>query len=199
MRRCTHGRSIIPKHFDFSVEFCGVKVREVIGIHRRSVMASAQFFPDASLSVVENMLSRKGDGDALVAIDEDGNRRARTWDELAHRVGCIASALSQRGVVTGDRVAVWLPNGIEAIEVMLGAASIGAIFSSCSPDFGATGVLDRFGQIAPKVLVAIDAYRYNGKNFDCLERLAEIQRQLPSLVDTVLVSPIWPQRAVHAL
>ena len=179
-----------PETFWASVwEFCGVKgERGDRAFIDDPVMASAQFFPDASLSVVENMLSRKGDGDALVAIDEDGNRRARTWDELAHRVGCIASALSQRGVVTGDRVAVWLPNGIEAIEVMLGAASIGAIFSSCSPDFGVTGVLDRFGQIAPKVLVAIDVYRYNGKNFDCLERLAEIQRLLPSLADTVLVS-----------
>jgi acetoacetyl-CoA synthetase len=170
-------------------EFCGVQGERGKRVFvDDAVMASARFFPDAALSVVENMLSRQGAGDALVAIDEDGNRNVRTWDELARRVACVASALSQRGVTAGDRVAVWLPNGIEAIEVMLGAASIGAMFSSCSPDFGATGVLDRFSQIEPKVLVAVDAYRYNGKNFDCLERLAEIHRQLPSLVDTVLVS-----------
>jgi acetoacetyl-CoA synthetase len=153
-----------------------------------SVMASARFFPEASLSVAENMMSRTGDGDALVAIDEEGIRTVRTWDQLAQRVSYIAGALSQRGVVAGDRIAAWLPNGIEAVEVMLGATSIGAIFSSCSPDFGVAGVLDRFSQIEPKVLVAVDVYRYNGKNFDCLERLAEIQRRLPSLVETVLVS-----------
>ncbi|MHB1128886.1 MAG: acetoacetate--CoA ligase [Ilumatobacteraceae bacterium] len=170
-------------------EFCGMQGERGERVFvADSVMTSARFFPDASLSVVENMLSRAGDGDALVAIDEDGNRQVRSWDELAQRVACVAGALSQRGVVAGDRVAVWLPNGIEAIEVMLGAASIGAIFSSCSPDFGVTGVLDRFSQIEPKILVAVDAYRYNEKNFDCLERLAEIHRQLPSLVDTVLVS-----------
>ncbi|MFA5774900.1 MAG: acetoacetate--CoA ligase [Ilumatobacteraceae bacterium] len=161
------------------------------------VMASARFFPDATLSVVENLLSRTGSGDALVAIDELGNRRTRSWDELAERVSYIAGALAQRGVVAGDRVAVWLPNGLEAIEVMLGAASIGAVFSSCSPDFGVAGVLDRFGQIEPKVLVAIDLYRYGGKNFDCLERLGEIQQKLPSLVDTVLVrSNLGPQSEV---
>lgn len=178
-----------PSEFWSSVwEFCGLRGERGERVFVDDpVMSSARFFPDASLSVVENMLSRQGDGDALVAIDEDGNRRVRTWDELAQRVACVASALSRRGVMAGDRVAVWLPNGIEAIEVMLGAASIGAVFSSCSPDFGVTGVVDRFRQIAPKVLVAADAYRYNGKNFDCVERLAEIQRQLPSLVDTVLV------------
>jgi len=170
-------------------EFCGIQgERGKRAFIDNPVMASAQFFPDASLSVVENILSRTGNGDALVAIDEDGNRSVRTWDDLAQRVAWMASALSQRGVVAGDRVAVWLPNGIEAVEVMLGAASIGAVFSSCSPDFGVTGVLDRFSQIAPKILVAVDAYRYNGKNFDCLTRLAEIQERLPSLVETVLVS-----------
>lgn len=170
-------------------DFCGVRGEKGERIFIPDVvMASARFFPDASLSVAENILSRTGDGEAIVAIDEVGNRTSRTWDELAQRVSCVAGALSQRGVVAGDRVAVWLPNGIEAIEVMLGATSIGAIFSSCSPDFGVAGVLDRFGQIEPKVLVAADAYRYNGKNFDCLERMVEIVSKLPSLVDTILVS-----------
>jgi len=151
------------------------------------VMSAARFFPDASLSVVENMLARSGTGEAIVAIDELGNRRSISWDDLGARVAAIAGALAKRGVVAGDRVAVWLPNGIEAIEVMLGAASLGAVFSSCSPDFGANGVLDRFSQIEPKVLVATNAYRYNGKNFDCLERLEQIVSQLPSLVETVVV------------
>ena len=121
-------------------------------------MSTARFFPDAALSVVENMLATSGGGEALVAIDEAGNRRSRSWDELRTRVSSIASALQARGVVAGDRVCAWLPNSIEAIEVMLGAASIGAVFSSSSPDFGTNGVLDRFGQIAPKVLFAVDGY-----------------------------------------
>lgn len=170
-------------------DFCGVRgdKGEQIFVDDE-VMTSARFFADASLSVAENLLSRTGGEEALVALDEEGNRKVRTWDELAQRVSYVAGALAKRGVVAGDRIVVWLPNGIEAVEVMLGATSIGAIFSSCSPDFGAAGVLDRFSQIEPKVLVAVDAYRYNGKTFDCLERLAEIQRGLPSLVDTVLVS-----------
>jgi len=156
-------------------------------------MSTAQFFPDASLSVVENMLATTGNHDALVAINEAGNRRTRSWDELRERVASIASALQSVGVVAGDRVAAWLSNSIEAIEVMLGAASIGAVFSSSSPDFGANGVLDRFGQIAPKVLFAVDGYLYNGKQFDCLERLSEIRTGLPSVVATVVVGNIGTQ------
>ena len=154
-------------------------------------ISTAKFFPDAQLSVVQNFLRKSGTAhganEALVAIDESGSRRSRTWDELALRVAAIASALRQHGVVAGDRVAVWLPNSLEAVEVMLGAASIGAVFSSASPDFGVNGVTDRFGQIEPKVLVAVDGYRYNGKDFDCLERLAQIRTGLPTVVATVLV------------
>jgi acetoacetyl-CoA synthetase len=87
-------------------------------------------------------------------------------------------------------VVAWLPNSIEAVEVMLGAASLGAVFSSASPDFGANGVTDRFGQIEPKVLVAVDGYRYSGKDFDCLERLTQIRAGLPTLVATVLVKNV---------
>ena len=149
---------------------------------------STRFFPDAKLSIVENFLQRTGDGEALVAIDEIGKRRTRSWDELRQRVANLASALESLGIESGDRVAVWLPNSIEAIETMLAAASLGAIFSSCSPDFGAQGVLDRFSQISPKVLVATDSYIYGGKKFDCLERLATVQNGLPSLRTTLLVS-----------
>jgi acetoacetyl-CoA synthetase len=153
-------------------------------------MSTARFFPDASLSVVENFLQRSGSGEALVAINEAGNRHSRTWDDLRRRVAAIASALEQYGVVAGDRVVAWLPNAIEVVEVMLGAASLGAVFSSASPDFGVNGVLDRFGQIEPKVLIAVDGYRYNGKDFDCLQRLAEIRSGLPTVVATILVSNV---------
>ncbi len=149
---------------------------------------STQFFPDARLSVVENFLRQTGNGDAIIAINEIGKREIRSWDDLQRRVACLAGALEELGVVAGDRVVAWLPNGIEVIETMLAAASIGAIFSSCSPDFGAQGVLDRFSQIAPKVLVATDSYIYGGKRFDCLERLAIVREGLPTLISTLLVT-----------
>lgn len=150
-------------------------------------MPSARFFPQASLSVVENFLRHSGGTEALVAVDERGNRRSRSWEDLRDRVARLTGALENSGVGAGDRVAAWLPNSIEAVEVMLAAASLGAIFSSSSPDFGVNGVLDRFGQIAPKVLVAQDGYWYNGKQFDCLDRLVEIRAGLPSLQATVVV------------
>ena len=149
---------------------------------------ATRFFPDAKLSIVENFLKRTGSGEALVAIDETGKRTSRTWDELRERVASLASALQSLGVTEGDRVVAWLPNAIEVVETMLASASIGAIFSSCSPDFGAQGVLDRFSQITPKVLVATDSYIYGGKKFDCLERLAVVRKGLPSLKATLLVS-----------
>jgi len=164
-------------------------------IHKNEVLndpsaefIATQFFPDAKLSVVENFLHRTGSGDAIVAIDETGKRTSRSWDELRQRVASLAGALQNLGVVEGDRVVAWLPNAIEVVETMLASASIGAVFSSCSPDFGAQGVLDRFSQITPKVLVATDSYIYGGKKFDCLERLAIVRKGLPSLNATLLVS-----------
>ena len=153
--------------------------------------ADTRFFPDGRLSVVENLLRpRPGvdpDGDALVAVDESGARVSRSWDQLRADTAAMAAALLALGVQPGDRVATWLPNALEAVIAMLGAASIGAVYSSTSPDFGAHGVLDRFGQIEPVVLVAADSYHYSGKRFDCLERLAEIKAGLPTLRATVVV------------
>jgi len=185
-----------PEDFWASVwSFCGVVGERGERIIQRTEFPSdpsrefisTKFFPEANLSVVENFLSHTGDGEAIIAIDETGNRVIRTWDELRLRVARLAGALEEVGVVEGDRVVAWLPNGIEAIEIMLATASIGAVFSSCSPDFGAQGVLDRFSQITPKVLIATDSYIYGGKRFDCLERLAVIRAGLPSLVMTLLV------------
>jgi len=149
---------------------------------------STKFFPQSNLSIVENFLRKSGDGEAIVAIDESGKRATRTWDELRSRVASFAGALENLGVVAGDRVVAWLPNGIEAIETMLATTSIGAVFSSCSPDFGAQGVLDRFSQISPKVLVSTHSYIYGGKKFDCLERLSVIRGGLPTLTKTLLVN-----------
>ena len=149
-------------------------------------MFEARFFPDARLSVVEHVVRHTGPEPAIIAVDERGTRTI-SWDDLAVEVGAMAAALRADGVEAGDRVVVWLPNGIEAVVAMLGAAAIGAVFSSTSPDFGAAGVLDRFGQIEPKVFFAVDGYDYGGKHFDRRDVKAEIVAGLPTLTRTVTV------------
>jgi acetoacetyl-CoA synthetase len=156
-------------------------------------MAATRFLPDARLNVAENLLLRTGGGDAIVAVDETGGRRTLSWDDLRARVAAFAGGLRRLGVRPGDRVAVWLPNGPEAVIAMLGAASVGATFSSTSPDFGPAGVLDRFGQIEPVVLVAAPGYSYNGQWFDCLARLEEIHAGLPTLKATIVLGRDWDE------
>ena len=153
-------------------------------------MWDARFFPDARVSIVENVLRHTGSSAAIVAVDE-GTTRSITWDELAVEVGAMAAALTEAGVAEGDRVGAWLPNGIEAVVAMLGAAAIGAVFSSTSPDFGAAGVLDRFGQIEPVVLFAVDGYTYGGTHHDRRAVKDEIVGALPSLRRIVTVGDDW--------
>ncbi len=152
-------------------------------------MPGARFFPDAKLNFADNLL-KGGLGDdapALVARDERGRRRVLSWHELRLKVAAVAAALRADGVVAGDRVAGFLPNTLEPVIAMLATASIGATWSSCSPDFGLAGVLDRFGQIAPKVLFACDGYTYAGKAVDTRERVAQIRAALPDLKRLVIV------------
>ena len=153
-------------------------------------MPEARFFPEASLSVVEQVLRHTGSEPAIIAESETGSRTI-SWDELAIEVGAMAAALAEVGVGEGDRVAAWLPNGIEAVVAMLGAAALGAVFSSTSPDFGAAGVLDRFGQIEPVVLFAVDGYDYGGVHFDRRDVRAEIESGLPTLRRTVVLGHDW--------
>jgi len=148
----------------------------------------SRFFPDARLSFSENLLRRDDDGAAMLFVAEDAAARTVTWRELHELVSRLQQALRAAGVGPGDRVAAWLPNVPEAYALMLAAASLGAVFSSCSPDFGASGVVDRFGQIAPSVLVAVDGYRYDGTHHDCTERLAQIVTAIPRL-DACIVLP----------
>jgi acetoacetyl-CoA synthetase len=151
-------------------------------------MPSTRFFPEARLNVAENLLDGwDGDEPAIVAHDETGLRWVLSGQALKAQVGAFAEALQANGLERGDRVAAWLPNGPETVVAMLAAASIGAVFSSCSPDFGAAGVLDRFGQIEPAILLAADGYQYNGRALDCLDRLREIRAGLPTLRQTVVV------------
>jgi acetoacetyl-CoA synthetase len=152
-----------------------------------------RWFPDVRLNFAENLLRRDDEGTAITAWTEVGPRRTVSFAELRREVAALAGALRGVGVGVGDRVAGYLPNGIEAIVGMLAAASIGATWSSCSPDFGVPGVVDRFGQIAPKVLLSVDGYRYNGKAIDLRGRLAEIAPQLPGL-RRVVVMPYLDER-----
>jgi acetoacetyl-CoA synthetase len=144
-----------------------------------------RWFDGARLNFAENLLRRRDEGDAVVSWDERGRRRVLSFGELHGEVAHIAAALRALGVGAGDRVAGFLPNAPEAIIAMLATASIGAIWSSCSPDFGAKGVLDRFGQIRPKVLFACDGYRYAGKPIDLRERVREVAESLPGLLAVV--------------
>jgi acetoacetyl-CoA synthetase len=156
-------------------------------------MPEAVFFPDARLSVVENLLDGRGASPNSPAIEyrrEDGLHRTMTWAELRVEAAAFGAALKELGVLAGDRVAAWMPHMPETVIAMLGAASIGAVFTSTSADFGTAGVVDRFGQVEPKVLVAADGYTYGGKTFDRLTQLTEILAQLPSVITTVVVSNI---------
>ena len=150
-------------------------------------MPGARWFPGWRLNFAENLLRHAGAAPAIIAIDESGRRRELSWDELRAEVARVADGLRAAGVVSGDRVAGFLPNVPEAVVAMLATSSIGAVWSSCSPDFGIRGVLDRFGQIAPKVLFTADGYRYGGKALDSLERIAGLLGQLPSVTQVVVV------------
>jgi acetoacetyl-CoA synthetase len=150
-------------------------------------MPGARWFPGTRLNFAENLLRASGDAPAIVAWDERGPRGSLSWDDLRREVARVADGLRDAGVVAGDRVAGFLPNVPAAVVAMLAAASLGATWSSCSPDFGIRGVLDRFGQIAPKVLFTADGYVYAGKTIDSLERVAGILASLPTVQRVVVV------------
>ncbi len=151
-------------------------------------MPGTRFFPDARLNFAENLLRRRDDGEALVFRGEDKVNRRLTFAGLYDQVSRVRQALIGIGVTSGDRVGAYLPNMPEAIIAMLATSSLGAIWSSCSPDFGVKGVLDRFDQIEPKVIFAVEGYYYNGKSLDCMAKLAEIVAALPSVKKTVIAS-----------
>ena len=169
-------------------DFCGV-IGEKGGVllHDGSKMPGAQFFPQARLNYAENLLRRRDSQTALIFHPETGAERSVSFAELYDRVSRWAQALKGAGVRAGDRVAGYMPNMPETIIAMLAASSIGAVWSSASPDFGVQGVLDRFGQIEPTVLIGVDAYFYNGKTVDCLSKVRDVQRQLAGLKTTVIV------------
>jgi acetoacetyl-CoA synthetase len=184
-----------PESFWPSVwEFC-----DVIGepgsavVLDGSKMPGARWFPEARLNFAENLLRFRDGSDALVFWGEDKVTRRISHAELYREVARMAAALRSEGVAPGDAVASFMPNVPETVIAMLASASIGAVFSTCSPDFGVRGVVDRFGQIAPKVLFAADGYHYNGKTLDSIEKLAEIRAKLPSIQKVVLTPYVREQ------
>ncbi|HEX4113850.1 MAG TPA: acetoacetate--CoA ligase [Stellaceae bacterium] len=150
-------------------------------------MPGAKFFPRARLNFAENLLRRRDNGDAIVFRGEERVRRRLSHRQLYDSVSRFAQALTAQGIKPGDRVAGYMPNLPETVIACLAAAAIGAVWSSCSPDFGVKGVLDRFGQIEPKLLILADGYFYNGKRFDNLEKAREIAAALPSVARVVVV------------
>ena len=150
-------------------------------------MPGAKWFPGARLNFAENLLRRRDDAPAILFRGEDRVRRSLSFRQLHDAVSVLARGLRAAGVATGDRVAGYLPNMPETVVAMLATTSIGAIWSSASPDFGVQGVVDRFGQIAPKVLFSADGYFYGGKRFDSIGRLGPIAAQVPSIERIVVV------------
>ena len=154
------------------------------------------FFPDARLNFAENLLAGArlapdgATGTALVFVREDGVRRTMTWEQLTAAAHSFAAHLLAVGVGPGDRVAAWMPNTPETVVAMLGTSLVGGVFTSTSPDFGVAGVLDRFGQVEPAVLVAVDGYVYATKHQPRLERLSEVVAGLPSLRSVVVVGEL---------
>ena len=150
-------------------------------------MPGAQFFPDARLNFAENLLVRDDDSDALVFWGEDKVKSRMSWAELNIAVSKFSQALRAEGVVKGDRVCGYMPNMSETVVAMLATATIGATWSSASPDFGVQGVVDRFGQIEPAIMITVDGYHYNGKQHDIREKVRDVVDRIDSLKKVVIV------------
>ena len=182
-------------------EFTGIRAMT----HYRSVltdperMPGARWFEGARLNYADNLLRPEHRGTALVFYSERGDRIETSWDELRRDVAALARVLQAMGVGEGDRVAGLLPNRPEAVVAMLACASLGAVWSSCSPDFGAGAVLDRFGQIRPKVLFATDGYFYNGKTIDCRPTLARVAERVDSLEAVIVIGYVEPEPDLSAV
>jgi len=180
--------------------FCGaVGERGEVVLEAGERMPGARWFPEARLNYAENLLQRRDAGEALVFWGEDKVKRRMSRAELHAEVARFQQFLIAAGVGAGDRVAGFLPNLTETLVAMLATTALGAIWSSASPDFGVQGVLDRFGQIEPKVLICVDGYWYNGKPVDCLAKNAEVVAKMPSLVKTVVVPYLAELPAIGAI
>ncbi|MAR78955.1 MAG: acetoacetate--CoA ligase [Rhodospirillaceae bacterium] len=156
-------------------------------VRDRHLMPGAKWFPDAELNFAENLMIGNEESDAIIFEGEDFTSKKLTRKELVEQVSILAQAFKQDGVKPGDRIVAYMPNIPETVIAMLAATSLGAIWSSCSPDFGVQGVIDRFGQIKPSILIACESYFYNGKKFDSCPKIEGIVSKLETLKSVVIV------------
>ncbi|RLB84737.1 MAG: acetoacetate--CoA ligase, partial [Deltaproteobacteria bacterium] len=170
-------------------EFLDIKasVPYTKAIENQDKMPGAAFFTNSKLNFAENLLQFRNDKAALIFRGEDSVRRTLTYNQLYDEVAKTAASLKAMGISKGDRVVGFMPNMPESIIAMLAAASLGAVWSSCSPDFGIKGVLDRFGQTRPRVLFTADGYFFKGKPLDSIQRIAGIVKELPSIEKIVVI------------
>jgi acetoacetyl-CoA synthetase len=188
----------IPAFWEAVWQYCGIiasrNYEQVVDDPGR--MPGARWFAGARLNFAENLLRFRDDRTALIFKGEDRPTVRISYAELAGRVARLAEALRKTGVVAGDRVAAFMPNLPETVIAMLAATSLGATWSSCSPDFGLRGVLDRFGQIEPKVLFTADGYRYRGQRYDSLARARQIAEAIPAIERVVVVPCLDPTPSI---
>ena len=171
--------------WDFS-EIKGFKSK--IKIKKSKIFYKNKFLPNSKLNFAENLLSKNNKNKAITFVSENGFREERSWYELNINVSKISKFLKSIKIKKKDRVAAYMPNTIETIEAFIASSSLGAIWSSCSPDFGVKGVVERFSQISPKVLFVVDKYFYNGKIINILERVPLILKEIPSIEYVVIVN-----------
>jgi acetoacetyl-CoA synthetase len=170
--------------FDYSKIIHTDKIESIVDDDTK--MPGAKWFSGIKMNFAENLLSHRDDKIAIIFKGESRKPQYITYQQLYERVSILAGAMRNAGVKPGDRIAGFLPNMPIAVIAMIATASIGAIWSSCSPDFGIKGVLDRFQQIKPKILFTVDGYNYNGKIFNYLDKVKQIAEQLPSLKNVVV-------------
>ena len=182
-------------------DFCGIKASKAPTniLVRGKRMEKSQWFLGAKLNFAENLLRYRNQDVALIFTSETGYYRSVTYAELYTEVAALAGFLRQCHVAAGDRVVGALSNQIEAVIAMLATASVGAIWSACSPDFGLEGLVDRFGQIKPKVLFAVDSHTYKGKTYHHLDKIRQLQQQLTSLTHTIIIPNHQKNIAINEL
>ena len=171
--------------WDFAKIKASKKYDQIIDDSKK--MPGANWFKGSRLNFADNLLRFRNDATALIFRGEDKVRRSFTYNELYNETSMVAASLKEAGIKPGDRVVGFMPNMPETIVAMLAATSIGAIWSSCSPDFGIKGVIDRFGQTKPKILFTTDGYFFKGKPLDSLEKIAGISKEIPSIEQIVIV------------
>ena len=183
-----------PNNFWSSIwDFTRVNGEKKLKFKYSKNLIGSKFFIGSKLNFAENLLSKNDDSKAITFISENGYREIRTWKQLNINTSKLIHLFQKLEIKKGDRIAAYLPNTIETVESFLATASIGAIWSSCSPDFGANGVIERFNQIKPKLLIITDRYYYNGKEINVLERLPIILKKIKSIKNIILVN--YPGKA----